>query len=122
MKTIVILGSTGSIGTNTFDIVDRFPEEFCVAGLTAGSNDRKTRRRRSASSNPRVVALSECLCCRGSGNVVRICLSKFWPGKKALIQVALCRKPNSSFPPSWEGPDSFHPCGDPKRKANRPGQ
>ncbi|MBU6432152.1 MAG: 1-deoxy-D-xylulose-5-phosphate reductoisomerase, partial [Nitrospirae bacterium] len=41
MKTIVILGSTGSIGTSTLDIVDRFPGEFSVAGLTAGSNDGK---------------------------------------------------------------------------------
>jgi 1-deoxy-D-xylulose-5-phosphate reductoisomerase len=38
MKNIVILGSTGSIGTNTLDIVDRFPQEFRVIGLTAGSN------------------------------------------------------------------------------------
>jgi len=38
MKSIVILGSTGSIGTNTLDIVRRFPEEFRVVGLTAGSN------------------------------------------------------------------------------------
>ena len=41
MKHIVILGSTGSIGTNTLDIVDRFPQEFRVVGLTAGSNDEK---------------------------------------------------------------------------------
>ena len=41
MKNIVILGSTGSIGTNTLDIVDRFPEEFRVVGLTAGSNNEK---------------------------------------------------------------------------------
>ena len=41
MKNIVILGSTGSIGTNTLDIVDRFPQEFRVIGLTAGSNDDK---------------------------------------------------------------------------------
>ena len=41
MKNIVILGSTGSIGTNTLDIVDRFPQEFRVVGLTAGSNDEK---------------------------------------------------------------------------------
>jgi len=41
MKHIVILGSTGSIGTNTLDIVDRFPEEFRVVGLTAGTNDEK---------------------------------------------------------------------------------
>ena len=39
MKAIVILGSTGSIGTNTLDIVDRFPDEFRVAGMTAGNND-----------------------------------------------------------------------------------
>jgi 1-deoxy-D-xylulose-5-phosphate reductoisomerase len=39
MKPIVILGSTGSIGTNTLDIVERFPHEFRVVGLTAGNND-----------------------------------------------------------------------------------
>ncbi len=39
MKSIVILGSTGSIGTNTLDIVERFPDEFRVVGLTAGNND-----------------------------------------------------------------------------------
>ena len=39
MKSIVILGSTSSIGTNTLDIVERFPEEFRVVGLTAGNND-----------------------------------------------------------------------------------
>ncbi len=41
MKNIVILGATGSIGTNTLDIVARFPQEFRVIGLTAGSNDEK---------------------------------------------------------------------------------
>ncbi len=41
MKNIVLLGSTGSIGTNTLDIVERFPLEFRVIGLTAGSNDDK---------------------------------------------------------------------------------
>ena len=41
MKNIVILGSTGSIGTNTLDIVDRFPQDFRVVGLTAGTNDEK---------------------------------------------------------------------------------
>ncbi|MDH4152783.1 MAG: 1-deoxy-D-xylulose-5-phosphate reductoisomerase [Nitrospira sp.] len=38
MKSIIILGSTGSIGTNTLDIVQRFPDEFRVVGLTAGNN------------------------------------------------------------------------------------
>jgi len=58
MKTIVILGSTGSIGTNTLDLVDRFPEEFRVAGLTAGSNDEKLEDQ-IRRFKPRIVALSD---------------------------------------------------------------
>ena len=34
---IALLGSTGSIGTQTLDIVRRRPEEFEVTTLTAGS-------------------------------------------------------------------------------------
>ncbi|HJS73951.1 MAG TPA: 1-deoxy-D-xylulose-5-phosphate reductoisomerase [Vicinamibacteria bacterium] len=33
---ISILGSTGSIGTNTLDVVERFPDRFRVVGLAAG--------------------------------------------------------------------------------------
>lgn len=38
MKSLVILGSTGSIGTSTLKIVDAFPERFVVKALTAWSN------------------------------------------------------------------------------------
>lgn len=38
MKTISILGSTGSIGTQTLEIVRQHPKEFKVVGLTANSN------------------------------------------------------------------------------------
>ena len=38
MKKIVILGSTGSIGRQTLDIVRAFPDEFEVIGLAAGYN------------------------------------------------------------------------------------
>jgi 1-deoxy-D-xylulose-5-phosphate reductoisomerase len=38
MKKIVILGSTGSIGTQTLDIVRTHPEEITVTALAAGSN------------------------------------------------------------------------------------
>jgi len=37
-KNIVILGSTGSIGINTLKIVERFPAQFKVVGLTAYNN------------------------------------------------------------------------------------
>lgn len=39
MKKIIVLGSTGSIGTNTLDIVGKFPGEFQVVGLTAATKD-----------------------------------------------------------------------------------
>lgn len=38
MKAITILGSTGSIGTQTLEIVSHHPQQFRVVGLTAGSN------------------------------------------------------------------------------------
>jgi 1-deoxy-D-xylulose-5-phosphate reductoisomerase len=41
MKKIVILGSTGSIGTNTLDIIAKFPDKFQAVGLTAGTNVEK---------------------------------------------------------------------------------
>jgi 1-deoxy-D-xylulose-5-phosphate reductoisomerase len=37
-KRLVILGSTGSIGQQTLDIVRKFPEEFAVTGLACGNN------------------------------------------------------------------------------------
>ena len=57
MKSIIILGSTGSIGTNTLDIVQRFPEDFRVVGLTAGGNVEKLEAQIRA-FNPQVVAVS----------------------------------------------------------------
>jgi 1-deoxy-D-xylulose-5-phosphate reductoisomerase len=37
-KRLAILGSTGSIGVNTLDIVQQHPEQFAIVGLAAGSN------------------------------------------------------------------------------------
>ncbi|MFO0773994.1 MAG: 1-deoxy-D-xylulose-5-phosphate reductoisomerase [Nitrospiraceae bacterium] len=58
MKPIVVLGSTGSIGTNTLDIVARFPKAFQVVGLTAGGNDEKLEQQ-IRQFRPRAVALSD---------------------------------------------------------------
>lgn len=38
MKTITLLGSTGSIGTQTLDIVAQYPDRFAVAGMTVRNN------------------------------------------------------------------------------------
>ena len=37
-KKIAVLGSTGSIGRNTLDVIARFPERFEVVALAAGAN------------------------------------------------------------------------------------
>jgi 1-deoxy-D-xylulose-5-phosphate reductoisomerase len=87
MKTIVILGSTGSIGTNTLDIVDRFPTEFRVEGLTAGSNDEllEAQIRRF---KPRMVALSDPA---AAARLRQRCLDlpvEVLAGQEGLVQVA----------------------------------
>lgn len=38
MKAIAVLGSTGSIGTQTLEIVEEFPDRFRVVALSAGNN------------------------------------------------------------------------------------
>ncbi len=37
MKTITILGSTGSVGLNALSVIRQYPAQFTVAGLAAGS-------------------------------------------------------------------------------------
>lgn len=58
MKRIAVLGSTGSIGVTTLDVVRRFPECFSVVALAAG-----TRIERLAEQvrefRPRVVAVAD---------------------------------------------------------------
>lgn len=38
MKAITLLGSTGSIGTQTLDIVSQYPDQFRIVGMVAGRN------------------------------------------------------------------------------------
>jgi 1-deoxy-D-xylulose-5-phosphate reductoisomerase len=57
VKRIVILGSTGSIGASTLDVVSKFPDRFQVVGLAAGSNDQILEDQIRA-FQPKVVALS----------------------------------------------------------------
>lgn len=38
VKAITLLGSTGSIGTQTLDIVTQYPDQFRIVGLSAGRN------------------------------------------------------------------------------------
>lgn len=58
MKKLVILGSTGSIGLNTLAIVDEFPEEFEIIGLTAKKNI-SLLKKQVEKYNPAIVGVRE---------------------------------------------------------------
>ena len=56
MKKIFILGSTGSIGTSTLEVIRQFPDKFKVVGLTANSNI-DLLKKQIHEFNPEVVAV-----------------------------------------------------------------
>jgi 1-deoxy-D-xylulose-5-phosphate reductoisomerase len=58
LKNIVILGSTGSIGINTLKVVEQFPQNFRVIGLTAYNNYRLLKDQIQKFS-PEYVAINE---------------------------------------------------------------
>jgi 1-deoxy-D-xylulose-5-phosphate reductoisomerase len=87
MKRLAILGSTGSIGVNTLDIVRQFPERFEVVSLSAGLNIQLLKKQ-ILQFRPKVVSvlnkeLSETLQRELSGVSVEIV-----HGVEGLIQVA----------------------------------
>jgi 1-deoxy-D-xylulose-5-phosphate reductoisomerase len=54
MRRVIILGSTGSIGTQAIEVIDKNPDKFQVVGLAAGSNSEALEAQRKHFS------LSEC--------------------------------------------------------------
>lgn len=58
MKRIVILGSTGSVGTNTLDIIAHHPDRFQVTALTAGRN-MELLAEQARRFHPRLVCVSD---------------------------------------------------------------
>ena len=58
MKKIVILGSTGSVGTNALDVIGRRKDEFKIVGLSANSNV-KLLAKQTKRFKPRLIALGD---------------------------------------------------------------
>jgi len=93
MKTLTVLGSTGSIGTNTLDVVRRTSHQYQVYGLAAGRNI-DALSSQILEFRPRVVVVAT------SDGLVRLCQSlesaalarSEWPelfcGEEALVRVA----------------------------------
>jgi 1-deoxy-D-xylulose-5-phosphate reductoisomerase len=87
LKTISILGSTGSIGQSTLAVVERFPDRFKVVALAAGNNvdilEKQVRQFRPVMVSVASPSSAESLKKRCAGVNVRI-LS----GIEGMIQVA----------------------------------
>ena len=58
MKKIAILGSTGSIGTQTLDVVREHSDELQVVALAAGSNKERLKEQ-IKEFHPKLVSLSD---------------------------------------------------------------
>ncbi|MCE5197046.1 MAG: 1-deoxy-D-xylulose-5-phosphate reductoisomerase [Negativicutes bacterium] len=58
MRKITVLGSTGSIGTQTLSVIAACPERFCVVGLSANRN-LALLRAQIHQFQPRIVAVSQ---------------------------------------------------------------
>lgn len=58
MKNVVLLGSTGSIGTSTLKVVEDFPERIRLVGLAAGGNARLLAEQ-ARSHRPRKVVIHD---------------------------------------------------------------
>lgn len=63
MKNIAILGSTGSIGKSTLEVISKFPDTFRTVGLTAGRNSALLAEQVGI-FKPEVVAVSDEAACK----------------------------------------------------------
>ncbi|MFD1092330.1 1-deoxy-D-xylulose-5-phosphate reductoisomerase [Providencia vermicola] len=89
MKRLTVLGSTGSIGTNTLSVVRQNPEKFQVLALVAGKNVAEMAKQ-CLEFNPKYAAMAD----ESSAKALRAILSEnnnkteVLSGKKAAIDLA----------------------------------
>jgi 1-deoxy-D-xylulose-5-phosphate reductoisomerase len=84
MKKILILGSTGSIGVSTLDVIRNFKEKFEVFGLTANSNV-DLLQKQIAEFKPKFVVIRNIEKANGIKEYINSC--KILSGEEGLIEV-----------------------------------
>src|SRR3546814_17502725 len=80
MRNICILGSTGSIGENTLDVIARHPDRFSVWALSAYSRIERLSAPAAATGAPVVVVPDQ---------YARDRFIRAWPGGRALPEIRL---------------------------------
>ncbi|MCR5486183.1 MAG: 1-deoxy-D-xylulose-5-phosphate reductoisomerase [Lachnospiraceae bacterium] len=87
MKTISLLGSTGSIGTQTLDIVRNHPDRFRVCALSAGKNE-ELMERQIREFHPEIAVLYEEEAARSLRERVGDTSCRILSGMDGLIEAA----------------------------------
>lgn len=72
LRQVIVLGSTGSIGTQALDLVRRNPARFRIAGLAAGGSNVETLAQQVIEHRPAVVAVPH----EGTGLTLRTLLDQ----------------------------------------------
>lgn len=85
MKNITLLGSTGSIGKNTLEVVRHHRNDMCVVAMTAGSNA-KLLGEQIREFEPDIAALADESCVSELGDTGSC---KVTCGKKAVVDTAV---------------------------------
>ena len=75
-RRVVLLGSTGSIGTQALDVIEHAPERFDVTALAAGGRDLAALAEQAARHRVAHVAISR----SEAADELRTQLDKIWPG------------------------------------------
>jgi len=92
LKHLSILGSTGSIGINTLDVVSSFPDRFSIIGLAAGTN-LKLLSEQIRVFKPRIVSvLTDKLANELKKLLTRSCKPEIVYGKDGLALIATLKE------------------------------
>ncbi|MGB3975391.1 MAG: 1-deoxy-D-xylulose-5-phosphate reductoisomerase [bacterium] len=86
MKKIIILGCTGSIGTQTLDIIDMFPDRFQVTGISARGTHPDRLESIIRRFRPEAVVVDDAACAKRLENLPGI--KNFGLGQHALQALA----------------------------------
>src|SRR5689334_9353359 len=77
VRDLVLLGSTGSIGTQAIDVIRRAPERFRVAAVVAGGGDLGLLAEQAAELRVRAVGVSRA----EAADELRARLASVWPSE-----------------------------------------
>ena len=90
MKNVVLLGSTGSIGTSTVKVAEDLPDQIRLLGLAAGNNSEllleQTRKHK-----PAAISISDPAKAKELQNALGT-RPRFFPAKKACSNSPRCRR------------------------------